>query len=146
VDTDFEDNNTAWAAVEGVEGAVSLTIDGGKIYNGISLINTDIDEINSISFSRDYASDETYFMLTTDTDSDIDSLWRSIDGELDRVFVSNLSEPNLDNIDLVQMAGDDVVYVTQTGDNPTVFRSTDMGDDWDDLVRDPPALLLGCYR
>ncbi|MFC1982423.1 hypothetical protein ACFLV5_01345 [Chloroflexota bacterium] len=140
MDKDFEDNETAWAAVDGVEGAVSLTVDGGLIYNGISLINTDIDEIKSISFSRDYASDETYFMLTSDNNNDTDSLWLDDGDDWTRVFVSNLSEPNLDNIDLVQIADDDTVYVTSIGSNPTVFRSTDMGDDWDDLVRDPPEL------
>ncbi|MFC1972220.1 hypothetical protein ACFLVE_02290 [Chloroflexota bacterium] len=144
VDPDFEDNMTAWVAVDGVEGAVSLTEDGGKIYNGISLINTDIDEIKSISFSPDYDSDETYFMLTSDNDNDTDSLWRKVGKEWTRVFVSNLNEPNLDNIDLVQVSPDfassETVYVTQIGDDPTVFRSTDMGEDWDDLVRDPPEL------
>ncbi|MFC1995156.1 hypothetical protein ACFLVK_01970 [Chloroflexota bacterium] len=144
MDKDFETNETAWAAVDGVEGAVSLTVDGGVIYNGISLINTDIDEINSISFSPDYASDETYFMLTSDNATDTDSLWRDDGDDWVRVFVSNLSEPNLDNIDLVQVsprfASDETVYVTQTGSNPTIFQSTDMGNDWDDLVRDPPEL------
>ncbi|MCW4048682.1 MAG: hypothetical protein NWE89_02990, partial [Candidatus Bathyarchaeota archaeon] len=141
MDEDFADSGIAWAACDGDDGALSLTVDGGDLYNQISLVSTDITAILDVSFSRSYASDEAMFLLTTATDND-DSLWRHA-SEWERVFTSTLTTPDLTTgIDKVMVSilftKDETVYVADAA-GPTLYRSTDGGNDWDDLSQNPGA-------
>jgi len=138
MDADFADSDEALAAVAGDEGAVSMTVDAGSLYNQISLINTRVDSIDSVSFSREYATDETVFLLSSGAREN--SVWRYA-GDWERVFTSTV----FDNIDLVQVSPmfptDNTVFVAQKSDrDPIIWRSTDGGNDWDELNRQPEAL------
>jgi hypothetical protein len=142
MDDDFDDNGEAWAAVCGPEGAVSLTVDSGDLYNQISMIATDIDSVDNVSFSREYNTDETVFLLTSGAREN--SVWRHT-GDWERVFVSSLDSPELGEIDIVQVSPgfptDETVYVADKDDrDPMIWRSTDAGNDWDELNRLPDAL------
>ncbi|MBA7663250.1 hypothetical protein ES703_71289 [subsurface metagenome] len=140
LDDDFDDNGIAWVATWGTECAVSLTIDSGALYNQISLIATDIDVVDSISFSRKYATDDTMFMVTSDTTADTDSIWRHA-SDWERVGVSTLAE--LGEVNQVQLSPgyptDETVYVAlnTAGGGPTIYRSTDAGGDWKEITRQP---------
>jgi len=146
MDEDFADSGIAWAACEGPrDGAVSLTVDGGDLWNQISLVSTDIAAISDVSFSRNYAVDETMFLLTAaGPNGSVDSLWRHDGDYWERVFVSTLTTPDLGNIDRVQVSpdfpNDETVYVARSIslNSPKLYRSTDGGNDWDALSNNPP--------
>ncbi|MFC2012966.1 hypothetical protein ACFLUE_01615 [Chloroflexota bacterium] len=147
---DFADNGTAFVACDGTEGAVSLTVDGGDMYNQISLISTGINSVDDFSFSPNYATDGIMFLLTTKNSSIINSLWRYDGKYWERVFVSTLSTPDLGPIDRVQVSPnfpkDETVYVARSSpDNgipgAKLYRSTDSGNDWDALSNNPPDNL-----
>jgi len=147
MDEDFADSGIAWAACEGPDGAVSLTVDGGDLYNQISLVSTDIAAISDVSFSRNYAVDETMFLLTAaGPNGSVDSLWRHDGDYWERVFTSTLTTPDLGLIDRVQVSPDfprdETVYVAQSAalNSPKLYRSTDGGNDWDALSQSPDAL------
>jgi len=143
-DPDFADNGTAYVACDGLEGAVSLTLDEGDLWNQISMICTAIDAVDSLSFSRNWATDETWFLLTSDTDESTDSLWRYDGSNWERVFVSTLTTPDLGAISKVQVSvqfpTDETVCVVESGPSPIIYRSTDGGTDWDDLSNNPDEL------
>jgi len=142
-DPDFADNGTAWVACEGLEGAVSLTLDGGDLYNQVSMIDTGIDMVESLSFSPNYLTDGTWFLLTYDSDEGTDSLWRNDGDNWERVFCSELTTPDLGWIDTLQVSPafstDETLYVADST-TPTIYRSTDGGNDWDELSNQPDGL------
>ena len=143
MDEDFADSGIAWAACDGFEGAVSLTVDGGDTYNQISLISTKIIAVDDFSFSPNYATDETMFLLTSRNGLVTDSLWRYDGKYWERVFVSTLETPDLSLIDKVMVSPDfprdETVYVAQSAslNSPKLYRSTDGGNDWDALSNNP---------
>ncbi|GAI08661.1 unnamed protein product, partial [marine sediment metagenome] len=110
-----------------------LTIDSGALYNQISLIMTDVDVVDSISFSRKYSTDDTMFMVTSDLTAGTDSIWRHA-SDWERVGVSKLAEFDDAEINQVQLSPefptDETVYVALSGDDPVIYRSTDAGGDW----------------
>jgi len=142
-DPDFADNGTAWVACDGTEGAVSMTLDGGDLYNQVSLIATDVYIVNSLSFSRNYLTDGTWFLLTTSNITTASSLWRNDGDNWERVFCSELTTPDLDVIDTLQVSPvfptDETLYVADSG-TATIYRSTDGGNDWDELSNQPDGL------
>jgi len=137
IDGDFDESGIAWAAGAGDDGAVSLTVDGGDLWNQISLVSTAIDEILDVSFSTNYAVDETRFLLTTG--GGVDSLWRDDGTNWERVFTSS----QFDTIDKVMVSinfpKDETVYVADSS-GPTLYRSTDGGNDWGAISNNPGAL------
>ncbi|MCK4580542.1 MAG: hypothetical protein KAU10_04260, partial [Dehalococcoidia bacterium] len=146
MDEDFDDSGIAWAACEGEDsddGAVSLTVDGGDMWNQISLISIDISTVRSLSFSPDYLTDETMFLLTDGWG--VTSLWRNDGDNWERVFTSTLTTPALGWIDKVgvspEFSTDETIYVVGLGPSPVFYRSTDGGNDWDALSNQPPELL-----
>ena len=143
-DPDFADNGTAFVASEGVEGAVSLTLDESVLYNQISMVSSNITAVDSLSFSRNWATDETWFLLTSDNVTNNDSLWRNDGDNWERVFVSTLTTPELGPIDKVQTSiqfpTDETVCVALSGAAPIIYRSTDGGTDWDDMSSNPDDL------
>jgi len=151
MDEDFDDNGIAWAAVGGIEGAVSLTTDSGAPYNQISLIHTDINTIDNLSFSPKFGSDETLFMVSTDngsiTGEVTNSVWRYVGGnDYEWVRVTdNYTLGAANGIDLVQVSprfsADEAVFITNRANTDVaMFPSTDAGGDWDELTRHPDEL------
>ena len=139
---DFADSGEAWAATAGDEGAVSYTIDGGDLFNQISLIATDIAEIYDVSFYPDYEVSEELFMVTGNTTR---SLWR-YDGEYwERVAVSNVFTPAADIEGVMvspEILSDGTVYFSDYGVSPpTIYRSTDEGQSWKSLRCEPACTL-----
>ena len=95
------------------------------------MIATDIDVVDSISFSRKYATDDTMFMVTSNSTT-TDSIWRHA-SEWERVGVSTLTEFTTDFNQIQLSPGyptDETVYVAKNGSTPTIYRSTDAGGDW----------------
>ncbi len=138
--SDFADSDTAWAATSGDEGAISYTIDGGDLWNQISLISTDIAIINCVSFYPNYESSEELFMATSDGEVRGDtSLWR-YDGE----YWERVAEEGVlgDDIDLVQVSPDiadtATLYIAETS-TPTLYRSTNEGQSWKKLRCQPDS-------
>jgi hypothetical protein len=71
VAADFLDSEEAWAATNGDHAAVPFTRDGGSLWNGIGLIDTDMDTIIDIEPTPDFGSSGAFFMVTkeeADTD------------------------------------------------------------------------------
>ncbi len=138
---DFADSGIAWAATSGDECAVSYTIDGGDLWNQISLIDTNMDgEILSFSFYPDYEDSGKLFMVTNEDYGD-ESLWR-YDGEYwERVALDNAAVG--DALRWVEVSpeigNDETVYLTNwpMGGSPDIYRSTDEGQSWDDLRCQP---------
>ena len=135
---DFADSGEAWAATSDDECAVSYTIDGGDLWNQISLINTEMDDtMLDVSFYPDYETSEKLFMATRDGSDH--SLWR-YDGEeyWERVASSDVLG---DHPDLVQVSPDildtDTLYIVDDDSPPILYRSTDEGQSWDELKCQP---------
>ncbi len=146
---DFADSGVAWAATSFAECAVSYTIDGGVLWNQISLIATSITEINDVAFYPDYETSGKLFMATTDGNDT--SLWR-YDGNWERVAVSTVvTVVTIDDpataIDLVQVSpnilSDDTVFFTNllVSSSPAIYRSTDLGQSWGKALRCQPGTL-----
>jgi len=139
MDEDFADTDTAWAAAEGAEGGVSLTADGGETFNQISMISTDLDTVESLSFSTGYRTDDTLFMVTSDA-SAADNLFRYDGDNWERIADSATLG---DAIDMVQLSpvfpSDNTLFIVDSS-TPTTFRSTDGGQSWSELRNHPGAL------
>jgi photosystem II stability/assembly factor-like uncharacterized protein len=116
---------TVVAGTEGNESAFSVSIDNGRSFSDISLIDTSIDNISDFAVSPD--GTKTYLVTN---DIPIDSVGYDIslfryDGTWQRV----LSYPNADNTYIVRVSPDnfDVVYVAEAV-GTKIFRSTAGGD------------------
>ena len=73
-----EDTGHVLALTHGTGSAVSLSIDGGYTYNGISKIDGDIDWIVDIAFSP-VTSSQPAVMITYDNAKSLYSIWRTND-------------------------------------------------------------------
>ena len=151
---DFEtsDTPTAWAATSSgtnLEGAVSLTVDGGATFNQISLIDTDIDDVVDLAVSPAFATDDTLFMLTLD--DALDSLWRYDGSYWERVYASSVFAQTINLVAVSpEFADDETLFVAEGGadggTDPVIFRSTDNGQNWGPTatgLRNEPDYLYG---
>jgi photosystem II stability/assembly factor-like uncharacterized protein len=139
--SDYFDSGKAWVATGdklsvGEGSAISLTNDWGKSWSQISLINTDILQINTLAFSPNYASDTTMFMITKSATKfpGVYSVWRCDGTYWERVH-DNITFA-MTTIDKVAcspaFATDKAVFIAQMGTPPTgpapkIWRSTDSG-------------------
>jgi photosystem II stability/assembly factor-like uncharacterized protein len=155
---DFADSGIAYAATSGTESAFSVSRDGGITWNQLSLIATKISDIIDLAPSPRYSQDNTLFMLTHQTGGE-HSLWRSLNGEWERVYNSAL--PNVDQIDRVGLSpqydsDNQVVFLAgKSNGRPAIWKSTDNGqnftqrtapfpiDAW--AVVDDTTLFIGSY-
>jgi hypothetical protein len=129
---DFLDSEEAFALVTGGEMGLSKTVNGGRTWNQISLIDTDVTSVDSLSFG---GSDR--FMATSATAGN-DSLWKYDGTYWERVT-------NNTNIDMVQASPEyesdsTVFYADATA--LRIYRSTD-GGDYYKTQPTPPAGLAG---
>jgi photosystem II stability/assembly factor-like uncharacterized protein len=134
IDEDFEeDTGMAWAVVE--DSAVSMTSDGGVIFNQIGLI-----DMAAGWWVTDIATGSDSFMVI-----DSDSLFRYDGTNWERVWES--TQFGGDMIDLVAISpeSDDTIFVANvdqiSGGAPNIYRSTDNGQDWDELRRQPDDII-----
>jgi len=97
-------------------------------YNQVSLIDTGIETILNLVPSPDYRQDDTLFMLTWGGEH---SLWRSLNGEWERVFSSNLAD--VDSLSMVALSpqydkNNEVVFLAGASNGgPAIWKSTDSG-------------------
>ena len=121
---DYADSGTAWAAIGGTDGGVSLQI-ADRVWNTVSMINTSIDSISDLSPGD--ATNGTAYMVTDNGTAD--SVWK-YDNSWDRVFSGSLADASSGNIDMVEVSPDDsdVVFIADaTTAAKKLWRSTDGG-------------------
>ncbi|MFC1937962.1 hypothetical protein ACFLWY_05350, partial [Chloroflexota bacterium] len=130
MDADFADNGTAWAAVAGVDGGVSETIDTAEHFNQISMINVNMDAVIAIEFAGD-----TMMMLTNDATSANESVWMK-NSDWERVDVQAA-------LDALQASpeSEDTIYTANKGTN-MIYRSTNGGDKWKELAVGPHGTAI----
>jgi photosystem II stability/assembly factor-like uncharacterized protein len=93
VTDDFLDSEEAFAVVSGTDGAVSITHDSGKLWNGVGMMATDMDCILDIAPTPDgavFAVTEPTMTNDPATFNDGDSLWKYDGDNWERVFHSSL--------------------------------------------------------
>jgi len=141
---DFADSGEAWAATSGRQCGVSYTIDGGDLWNQISLINTDMgDRIRNVSFYPDYEDSGKLFLASQHHGRD--SLWR-YDGEYwERVAEERVLGTPIRMVSVSPEIGtDETVFVTNwefwDPDDIMIYYSDDEGQSWDDLRCQPGDL------
>jgi photosystem II stability/assembly factor-like uncharacterized protein len=127
---DFAHSGLCYAATSGTESAFSISRDGGVSWNQTSLIDTKIGDIVDLAPSPEYSQDNTLFMLTNYFGGN-DSLWRSLDGEWERLYTSALAYVDLiDRVALLPQydEADQVVFIAGTiSGSPVIWKSTDNG-------------------
>lgn len=134
---DFADSEEAWAATTSTAtagGAISFTVDGGNLWNQISLIDTDLDTVEDVTFGSD-----RFMVTTTDAGPSNNDVWK-YDGEYwERV-------ENKADIDLVQVsteyATDDAVFLADST-SADIWRSTDGGGRFKKLATSPGESITG---
>jgi hypothetical protein len=114
------------AATYGNESAFSVSVDNGRSFSDISLIDTTIDNISDFAVSPDGTK---VYMVTNDTASDV-SLFRYNASGWQRVLsVTAANGGDDDFIVRVSPSNWDAVYVADTGvGSSKIFRSTAGGD------------------
>jgi len=139
--------DSVFATTGGTECGLSLSVDGGALFNQISLIATDIDQVTGVAFSNEYATDETMFMLTTDTTSNLDSLLRYDGSNWERVASTTV----IGAANTLNMVGISPDYTTDTsvflGDSATeeIFYTNDAGNEWAEMRYEPDNGLLNSW-
>ena len=136
---DFLDSSEAWAAVnqtgDEMGMAVSFTMDNGKHWNQISLMDTDFITICDIEPTPDWGSSGNLFMVTSPDDYELpyrmgDSLWKYDGDNWERIFYAGLLEAGDDYISDVEVSpewtSDDAVFFGDSFSGRH-YRSTDGG-------------------
>ncbi|TET25860.1 MAG: hypothetical protein E3J67_02955 [Dehalococcoidia bacterium] len=141
---DFADSGEAWAATSGRQCGVSYTIDGGDLFNQISLINTDMgDRIRNVSFYPDYEDSGKLFLASKHHGRD--SLWR-YDGEYwERVAEERVLGTPIRMVSVSpEIGADETVFFTNwefwDSEDIMIYYSDDEGQSWDDLRCQPGDL------
>ncbi|HEY40772.1 MAG TPA: hypothetical protein G4O18_02810 [Dehalococcoidia bacterium] len=130
----FAINGKAYAVTSGKESAFSRTVDSGKTWNQISMIDTTINAIVDLAVPPNYGS--TLFMLTFDAQHLVHSLWRSVTGGFysERVLTSTpseINELNLVKVSPLYDAGNQVLFLAGSGNgSPAIWKSVDNGQNF----------------
>ncbi len=139
-DADIADTSIGWAVTDGAEGAVSMTADGGAVWLGISLINTDIDSVEGLALSPDFASPGLMFVLTDDVATGTDSVFRYDGSNWERVYESTQYAQVITLIAVSpDINTDDMVFLGDTASN-TILFSEDNGTVWEAVRTNPGDL------
>lgn len=120
MDADFnEDEGIGWAATDGLECGLSMTIDGGTSWQGIALLDTEILDLNAAAIVGD-----TVYILTDETAGagGATDLFR-YDGAWTRLYQE--AQYNIGDMDLIGVYGDTIVLAESTGAD--IAFSTDGG-------------------
>ena len=137
IDEDFDDGaGQAWAVTSDGEGGVSLSEDGAVTWNQIGLIDTDIDNVTDLLLGS------IDFLVTLDTGANTSSLFSNDGSNWERVFSSSVSGDDFDLI-AVSPENSDTLFVAGTEEysgTEEVWRSTDQGQDWTILRRQPDEI------
>jgi hypothetical protein len=154
---DFAAGGEAFAATYGYhECGFSRTTTGGDLWNQISLISTDMDRVQDVSFYPNYCSSGELFMVAKNSyGSGEDSLWRFDGTYWERVAEQTMLEYvfGISDVDihLVQVSPDilstGVVYFTGwnlhqpvPSSSPVMFKSADEGEYWQPIGCQPAAV------
>ena len=124
--------HTLVCATCGADSAISCSSDGGQTWNQISLIDTRISDITDIVSP----APATAFILTLNSQTLKQSLWRTTDNGItwDRIFCSSLA--GVDNLKLVRagpQTGDAppaIIVSGQKSNSPAIWTSNDNGQNF----------------
>ncbi len=122
---DFADSGEALAATVGTDCAVSHTANSGTTWNQISMINTDMSDLEAF---HTYTGSAKF--LITENGGD-DSLWRHLDGDWERVLLKG-------DLDFIDVAPDDTDVVFVANDGGMIWRSTNGGNSFKPQLSAPP--------
>jgi len=117
-------SDVAVAATTGDGSGFSVSLNDGKTFNGLSLIDTTLAVMTDVALSAD---GETLYLATFDNVTDDLSVWRLFDDDWERVFFDDSS--NAANDYILRIAPDDpgVIFLADVGGS-NIFYSTDSGD------------------
>lgn len=131
------DDGVAYAITSGVESAFSHTADGGRTWNQIAFVDTDIDAIRDLSFGSTF--------LITDAIPGAESVWRTDDitvakPQWERVWCTQIN--GLDDLVLIRqiMDGSGLMIYAEDGGDEELWKSTDNGQTWNHWRTLPPAM------
>jgi len=138
----------------GLSSAFGRSADNGKTWNDIALIDTTLDNMEDLWVSPDGS---VVYMVTSDTDDKVTSLWRKASSTWTRVFNIYNSTANAGFIVRASASDPDVVYLADDGNSSTrMYYSTDGGtakwtvrtsryDIVDLAVQDANVAYVACY-
>lgn len=116
IDADYDgDEGIGWAATSAAEGGLSMTIDGGTSWQGISLLDTEIADLNAAAI----VGDTVYILTDLGDESD---LFR-YDGAWTRLYQE--AQYGLGDMDMIGIFEDTIVLAASTGAD--IAFSTDGG-------------------
>jgi len=147
---DFADSGEAWCASRAAtEGGFHLTTDFGATWNGISMLDTNMNLVGGtgaaldIAFTPGYSSDSgTMFAVTVDTVGAgvLGSVW-SFDG----TYWERILADTANALDLVEVspefASDNTLFVADSTAPVVIVRSDDGGATFTALNREPAAAI-----
>jgi len=130
MNTDSDNGRRAYAATSGSDSALSMSNDGGIIWNQAGLIDNYITNIVDFAPSPSYGQDITLFLITFGANY---CLWRSTDDGQgwERLYSSSL--PDVDTVDLVEPSpkyskDNPVIFLAgNSNGQPVLWKSTDNG-------------------
>ncbi|MFC1894073.1 hypothetical protein ACFLYR_08715 [Chloroflexota bacterium] len=130
---DFLDSEEAFAGAMGTgTAALSITHDGGTLFNQIALISTVKRTIESMSFTPDYGSSGALFVVTRDQQfspavtNSTDSLWKY---DPDSKVWERVAFGDIDKVQVSRdyLSDESVFYAGSVAAIPMIYRSTDGG-------------------
>ncbi|UCD54449.1 MAG: hypothetical protein JSU76_01880 [Dehalococcoidia bacterium] len=140
-DDDIAENDIGWAATEadapGDSSCLSMTRDGGATWLGISLINSNIDDIDDLAV---FASPETVFMVD---DVFIPyNVFRYDGTNWERVYqAQQYGGPTIDMVAISpEFDSDETVFLADTA-GPTIFYSDNGGDLFEETRNAPGSIV-----
>jgi hypothetical protein len=146
---DFLDSEEAFCGAMGAgTAALSLTHDGGELFNQISLISTVKRTIESMSFTPDYGSSGALFVVTRDQQvapppptNNTDSLWKyDPDGKVwERIAFGDIQKVQVSR----DYLSDEAVFYADSAAIPQIYRSTDGGGRFKAQLDVPGAAWFG---
>ena len=130
MDTEPDNNHRAYAATSGSDSGLSLSDDGGIIWNQIGLIDNYITDITDFAPSPSYSQDATLFLLTFGGNY---CLWQSTDDGQKWARLLSSSLADVDTIEIVGLSpqygnGTRVIFLAgYSGGQPVLWKSADNG-------------------
>jgi len=114
---DYLDSGEAWASAGGSNGGVYHTTDGGVLWNGISLLDTDMDTLMDIEPTPDWGSGGALFVVADQDDGMSPPFWGSVG--------DHLWKYDGDNWEMIYHR-----YLMDDDDNPTYINDVEVSPDW----------------
>jgi photosystem II stability/assembly factor-like uncharacterized protein len=127
-----------YALVDGANGGLSLSLDNGTSWNGISFVLNPITNITDLTF----LADGTLLMASNDVlGTGIYDIWRlSAAGVWERVFTSTIAGANFDMVEAVPASNTFAFLALFGGGAQRLWRTTDAGQTWAQQANNVPLV------